>query len=194
MVAGGRHDLAGKRDRALLLLGFALAARRSELVALDVADLEDCPEGFRITIRRSKTDQEGAGAKVAVCRGSIACPVAAVKEWLAAAGIIEGPVFRPVGKGGRLRPGRLSPQMVALIVNAYAARLGLDPGAFSGHSLRSGFLTSAAATGRSGSNSMTVRCRAPVPITPPQRLMFRLTSMSSSGSGGLASVRTRAPF
>jgi site-specific recombinase XerD len=149
MVAGGKRDLAGKRDRALLLLGFALAARRSELVALDVADLEECPEGLRVTIRRSKTDQEGAGAVVAVCRGSIACPVAAVTEWLAAACIVEGPVFRQVGKGGRLLPGRLSPQNVALIVKAYAKRLGLDPGAFSGHSLRAGFLTSAAARGAS---------------------------------------------
>jgi site-specific recombinase XerD len=149
MVAGGERDLAGKRDRALLLLGFALAARRSELVALDVADVEECPEGLRVTIRRSKTDQEGAGAVVAVCRGSIACPVAAMKDWLAAASITEGPVFRPVGKGGRLLPNRLTPQSVALIVKAYAARLRLDPGAFSGHSLRSGFLTSAAARGAS---------------------------------------------
>jgi integrase len=101
------------------------------------------------TLRRSKTDQEGAGAVVAVCRGSIACPVAAVKGWLAAAGLIEGPVFRPVGKSGRLGPERLSSQKVALIVKASAARLGLDPRAFSGHSLRSGFLTSAAARGAS---------------------------------------------
>jgi site-specific recombinase XerD len=107
MVAGGRRDLVGKRDRALLLLGFAVAARRSELVALDVTDLEECPEGLRVTIRRSKTDQEGAGAVVAVCCGSISCPVAAVKDWLAAAGISEGPVFRPVGKGGRLGSERL---------------------------------------------------------------------------------------
>jgi integrase len=126
-----------------------LAARRSELVALDVADLEECPEGLRVTIRRSKTDQEGAGAVVAVCRGSIACPVAAVKEWLAAAGITEGPVFRRVNRGGRLLPGRLRAQSVGLIVKAYAARLGLDADAFSGHSLRSGFLTSAAARGAS---------------------------------------------
>jgi site-specific recombinase XerD len=145
MIASGGADLAGKRDRAVLLLGFALAARRSELVALDVADLEDCPEGLRVTIRRSKTDQEGAGAVVAVCRGSIACPVAAVKEWLAAANITEGALFRGVGKGGNLIPGRLTSQSVALIVKAYAARLRLDPDAFSGHSLRSGFLTSAAA-------------------------------------------------
>jgi integrase len=82
---------------------------------------------------------------VAVCRGSIACPVAAVKDWLAAAGITEGPLFRRVNKGGRLLPDRLAAQSVALIVKAYAARLGLDVEAFSGHSLRSGFLTSAAA-------------------------------------------------
>jgi site-specific recombinase XerD len=149
MVAGGARGLAGKRDQALLLLGFALAARRSELVALDVADLEECPEGLRITIRRSKTDQEGAGAVVAVCRGSIACPVAAVRDWLAAAGITEGPLFRRVGKGGKVLSDRLRAQSVAFIVKAYAARLGLDADAFSGHSLRSGFLTSAAARGAS---------------------------------------------
>jgi site-specific recombinase XerD len=149
MVAGSARGLAGKRDRALLLLGFALAARRSELVALDVANLEECPEGLRVTIRRSKTDQEAAGATVAVCRGSIACPVAAVRDWLAAAGITEGPVFRRVNKGGRLLPDRLRAQSVALIVKACAARLGLDADAFSGHSLRSGFLTSAAARGAS---------------------------------------------
>jgi integrase len=149
MVAGGGRGLTGKRDRALLLLGFALAARRSEVVALDVADLEECPEGLRVTIRRSKTDQEGAGAVVSVCRGSIACPVAAVKDWLAAAGLTDGPVFRRVGKGGRLLPDRLAAQSVAFIVKAYAGRLGLDADAFSGHSLRAGFLTSAAARGAS---------------------------------------------
>jgi hypothetical protein len=114
----------------------------------DVEGIE-CPEGLRITIRRSKTDQEGAGAVVAVCRGSIACPVAAVRDWLTAAGVTEGPVFRQVNKGGRLLPDRLRAQSVALIVKACAARLGLDPSLFSGHSLRSGFLTSAAARGAS---------------------------------------------
>jgi site-specific recombinase XerD len=130
MVAGSGGGLAGKRDRALLLLGFALAARRSELVALDVADLVECAEGLRVTIQRSKTDQEGAGAVVAVCRGSIACPVAAVREWLVAAGIAEGPLFRRVNKGGRLLSGRLRAQSVALIVKAYAARLGSMPTRF----------------------------------------------------------------
>jgi integrase len=100
-------------------------------------------------IRRSKTDQEGAGAVVAVCRGSIACPVAAVRDWLDAAGIIEGALFRRVGKGRRVLPDRLRAQSVAFIVKAYAARLGLDADVFSGHSLRSGFLTSAAARGAS---------------------------------------------
>jgi integrase len=103
----------------------------------------------RVTIRRSKTDQEGAGAVVAVCRGSIACPVAAVRDWLDAAGIIEGALFRRVGKGRRVLPDRLRAQSVAFIVKAYAARLGLDADVFSGHSLRSGFLTSAAARGAS---------------------------------------------
>ncbi len=149
MVAAHRTDLTGKRDRALLLLGFALAARRSELVALDVSDIEECPEGLRVRIRKSKTDQEGAGATIAVCRGSIACPVAAVRDWLAAANITEGPVFRPIAKGGKLKSTRLTAQSVALIVKAYAERLGFDPAAFAGHSLRAGFLTSAAAKGAS---------------------------------------------
>jgi integrase len=98
---------------------------------------------------RPKTDQEGAGAVAAVCRGSIACPVAAVKNWLSAAGIIEGPLFRRVRKGDWVLPDRLRAQSVAFIVKAYAAGLGLDADAFSGHSLRSGFLTSAAARGAS---------------------------------------------
>jgi site-specific recombinase XerD len=149
MVAANRIDLAGKRDRALMLLGFALAARRSELVALDVADLAECPEGLRVTIRRSKTDQEGAGAVVAVCKGSIACAVVALRDWLAAANITEGPIFRPIGKGGRVKDTRLTAQSVALIVKAHAAQLGFDPAAFAGHSLRAGFLTSAAAKGAS---------------------------------------------
>jgi hypothetical protein len=110
-------------------------------VALNVADLEECADGLRVTVRRSKTDQEGAGAVVAVCRGSIASPVAAVRDWLATAGITEGPLFGRVGKGGKVLPDRLRVQSVALIVKACAARLGLDADAFSGHSLRSGFLT-----------------------------------------------------
>jgi integrase len=97
-----RPGLPGLRDRAILLLAFSLAARRSELVSLDVEDLEECPEGLRVRIRRSKTDQEGRGAVVAVCRGSIACPVAAVLDYVKAAGITSGPVFRPIRRGDHI--------------------------------------------------------------------------------------------
>ena len=91
MLAHVPDTLTGKRDRALILLGFAGALRRSELVALTVADLADAPDGLRVLIRRSKTDQEGQGATIAVPNGSRLRPVAAVKAWLGAAGIEWGP-------------------------------------------------------------------------------------------------------
>jgi site-specific recombinase XerD len=137
------------RDRALLLFGFASAMRRSELAALDFEDIEETADGLRVTIRRSKTDQEGQGAVIAIPRGTIACPVAALKAWLEAAAISKGPVFRPIAKGERIQGARLTDRSIAAIVKAHAARVGLDPAAFAGHSLRSGFLTSAAARGAS---------------------------------------------
>jgi site-specific recombinase XerD len=146
-LAGG--GLANIRDRALLLFGFASAMRRSELAALDFEDIDETAEGLRVTIRRSKTDQEGHGDVIAVPRGTIACPVAALKAWLEAATITEGPVFRPIAKGERVSAARLTDRSIATIVKAHAARVGLDPAAFAGHSLRSGFLTSAAARGAS---------------------------------------------
>jgi site-specific recombinase XerD len=146
-LAGG--GLANIRDRALLLFGFASAMRRSELAALNFEDIEEIADGLRVTIRRSKTDQEGHGDVIAVPRGTIACPVAALKAWLEAAAITEGPVFRPVAKGERISDARLTDRSIANIVKVHAARVGLDPAAFAGHSLRSGFLTSAAARGAS---------------------------------------------
>ena len=140
-------SLIGQRDRALLTLGFAGAFRRSELVALTVADLTEAPDGLRVLIRRSKTDQEGQGQEIAIPRGYRLRPVAAVQEWLKVAGITEGPVFRPVAKGGRVMPEALSDRGVADIVKRYAARADLDPALFSGHSLRAGFLTSSAEAG-----------------------------------------------
>jgi integrase len=131
------------------LFGFASAMRRSELAALDVEDIEETADGLRVTIRRSKTDQEGHGDVIAVPRGTIACPVAALKAWLEAATITEGSVFRPIAKGERVQAARLTDRSVAAIVKAHAAQVGLDPAAFAGHSLRSGFLTSAAARGAS---------------------------------------------
>src|SRR5215471_4302386 len=148
MAANTGAGLKGLRDRALLLLGFAGAFRRSELVALDCEDIEDCESGLRITIRRAKTDQEGQGATIAIVRGSISCPVAAVQVWRSAAGISAGPLFRSIRKGGKLGD-RLTDQSVADIVKAHAERVGLDPRQFAGHSLRAGFLTSAAKRGAS---------------------------------------------
>jgi site-specific recombinase XerD len=149
MVAVPDRTIVALRDRAILLVGFAGAFRRSELVALDVADIEEVTEGLRITIRSSKTDQEGAGVVIAVPRGTLACPVLALKAWLDAAGILAGPLFRPINKSGKVGTGRLTAQSVALIVKTHAKRVDLDPKLFSGHSLRSGFITSAARRGAS---------------------------------------------
>jgi site-specific recombinase XerD len=149
MVAETTTDLKGLRDRTILLLGFAGAFRRSELVALNIADLEFCDGGLRVTIRRGKTDQEGFGATIAVARGSISCPVDAVRTWIKAAEISDGPLFRPVTRTGKITPRRLSARAVAELVKKYAHRAGLKAADFSGHSLRSGFLTSAAARGAS---------------------------------------------
>jgi site-specific recombinase XerD len=143
MALSTGQDLKGLRDRALLLIGFAGAFRRSELVALDLNDLEESELGYKVTIRHSKTDQEGVGQTIAIVRGSVACPVAALKAWLAAAGTTAGPIFRSVRKGGAVG-GRLPSQTVADIVKAHAERVGLDPALFAGHSMRSGILTSAA--------------------------------------------------
>ncbi|WP_298967726.1 site-specific integrase [uncultured Methylobacterium sp.] len=139
--------LTGKRDRALILLGFAGALRRSELVGLDVEDLTPAREGLLVQIRRSKTDQEGAGHEVPVPHGTKLKPVEAVRLWLAAAEITAGPVFVRIRRGGHATVDRLTPQSVALIVKARAKAARLDPDLFAGHSLRAGFVTSALESG-----------------------------------------------
>jgi site-specific recombinase XerD len=135
--------LTGKRDRALLAIGFAAALRRSELVALTVEDFERAPEGLRVHIRRSKTDQDASGHTVPVPAGSRLRPVALLDEWLAAAAITAGPVFLAIRKGGRISDRALTPQSVALIVKKWAKAAKLDPRLYAGHSLRAGFVTSA---------------------------------------------------
>lgn len=139
----------GCRDRALLLLGFAAALRRSELVAINVDDISIGDEGLTLTLRRRKTDQEGAGSKIGVVFGAnrLRCPVRAVERWMAAAGIDDGPLFRPVSKGGAVGTGGLSDRTVARTVKAAMAAIGADPAEFSGHSLRAGLATSAARAG-----------------------------------------------
>ena len=141
--------LVGLRDRALILLGFAGALRRSELVALDVSDLVRTEKGLLVTIRRSKTDQEAEGATIAIPRGGQDCPVTALETWLLAASVTEGPVFRPIGRSGKVLHRRLCDRAVTMTIKRYAKQTGLDAKAFSAHSLRSGFLTSAAANGAS---------------------------------------------
>src|SRR5215212_10286071 len=144
MLAHIPAGLAGQRDRAILVLGFSAALRRSELVALDVADLVPDHDGLRLMIRRSKTDQEGAGQEIAVPHGRHLKPVEAVRAWLAAARITDGPVFRPVSRTGTIRSARLTDRSIADIVKRYAIAAGLDLAQFSGHSLRAGFVTTAA--------------------------------------------------
>jgi site-specific recombinase XerD len=149
MVGGTGASLRALRNRAIILLGFAGAFRRSELVALNIADIEVTPEGMLVTLRRSKTDQEGLGRRVAIPRGEIACPVAALRGWLDAAGITEGAIFRRIfnRRAQRVTDRRLAPRNVAAIVKQGAARLGFDPSTFGGHSLRAGFVTSAVKRG-----------------------------------------------
>jgi site-specific recombinase XerD len=165
--SGRGGELRALRDRAILLLGFAAGMRRSELVALYVDDLEEAPEGLRVRIRRSKTDQEAEGRTVGVARGRHpeTDPVAAVRAWLDAAGIACGPLFRPVSMiDGSLGDGRLTDRNVARLVQRAARRAGLDPKAYGGHSLRAGLATSAALAGaaerdimrQTGHRSLTV--------------------------------------
>jgi site-specific recombinase XerD len=143
-------DLKGLRDRALLLLGFGGAFRRSELAALNVDDLEFTDDGLKVTIRRSKTDQEGVGVTIAIIKGATStCPVRALMEWLKGARIESGPLFRAVRKGNKVQETRLTPKSVCVIVKSYAAMIGLDAKTVGAHSLRSGFLTSAARRGAS---------------------------------------------
>jgi integrase len=144
IIAAIPTDVRGLRDKALLLVGFAGALRRSELVALDVSDLEEGTEGVIVRIRRSKIDQEGVGDFVSIPYGSRLRPVRALKDWLEAASITEGPLFRPIRRGGAVvEIERLTDRSVANILKVHAEAVGLDPTVFSGHSLRSGFVTSA---------------------------------------------------
>ena len=140
-------DLKAKRDRAMVLLGFAIAARRSELAALDVEDLRFDHRGLVVTIRRSKTDQEGIGAEIGVpyVANESLCGARAVSAWLDAAGITTGPVFRTFSKTRVLQANRIDGADVARLVKRVTGLAGIA-GDFAGHSLRAGFVTSAAAS------------------------------------------------
>src|SRR5262249_7066675 len=128
--------------------GFAGGFRRSELVGLDVSDIEPVLQGLVVTLRRSKTDPEGAGRRIGIPHGRTQnCPVAAVTDWLSRSAITDGPVVRPIHRHSHLQADRLSGDAVSEIVREHVAAIGIDPTGYSGHSLRSGFATSAAQAG-----------------------------------------------
>jgi integrase len=148
IMASLGYSLRDARDRALLLIGFAGAFRRSELSGIDCRSIERTAAGIVITIPKSKTDQEGQARHVAIPRSRNAiCPVQALHQWLERSGIKEGPVFRPVSRRGHVLPGQLSGDSIASIVKQRVRAIGLDPARYSGHSLRAGFVTSAANAG-----------------------------------------------
>ncbi|MCA0143961.1 site-specific integrase [Blastococcus sp. LR1] len=145
-------DLAGVRDRALLLVGFVGALRRSELAALTAADVAAHDNGLVLTLPRSKTNQTGQTAELVVLprAGNPArCPVVALRRWLQLSGITEGLVFRPVSKGNTVLHRGLHPETVNNLVQQAIARGGTDPTRFSAHSLRAGFVTYAHLRGAS---------------------------------------------
>jgi len=137
------------RDRALLLVGFATALRRSELVALDVEDVENHQEGVIVHKRRSKTDQEAAGERIEVAYGEhpFTCPVRAYRVWIDEAAITTGPVFRSVNRHGTVSERRLGAQSVAGVIKKHVTGLGYSSADFAGHSLRRGFSTEASRNG-----------------------------------------------
>ena len=151
MVDVADAGLIGARDRALILLGFAGAFRRSELVGLDVEDCAFGKDGLTVTLRRSKTDQDGSGRKVGIPYGSNpdTCPVRTIQAWIEMAGISGGPLFRSINRHGQGQVGRLAPIDVARVVKKLAVRAGFDPARYAGHSLRAGHATAAAIAGAS---------------------------------------------
>lgn len=136
----------GVRDRALLVIGFSGAFRRSELVALNVDDITEGADGLTVLIRRSKTDQESRGETIGLPYGSdsATCPVRTLRAWVTLAGITDGAIFRAIDRHGNVSDRRLGARAVAERVKRAALAIGLDPALYAGHSLRAGLITSAA--------------------------------------------------
>ena len=144
-----KEEIKKFRDRSIILIGFAGGFRRNEIVSLDCEDLDFVQEGLKIDIRRSKTDQFGEGFTKALpyFDSSQYCPVLSLKKWIEVSKITSGPVFRRFSKGSKLSKNRLTDQTVALLIKEYLKLAGIDNKNYSGHSLRSGFATSAAESG-----------------------------------------------
>ena len=153
-----KEEIKILRDRSILLIGFSGGFRRNEIVSLDYDDLDFVPEGLKLSIRRSKTDQFGEGIMKAIpyFDSSKYCPVVSLKKLLDLSKIKSGPVFRRFIKGSKLSENRLTDQTVALLIKEYLNLAGIDSKNFSGHSLRSGFATSAAESGVEERNIMAM--------------------------------------
>ena len=143
------QDIKKLRDKSIILIGFSGGFRRNEIVSLDYEDLDFVYEGLKITVKRSKTDQFGEGSIKALpyFEQSVYCPVTILKRWLNISKISKGPLFRRFLKGSKLTSYRLTDQTVALLIKDYLNIAGIDSKNYSGHSLRSGFATSAAESG-----------------------------------------------
>lgn len=135
------------RDRAIMALGLAAALRRSELVALEWRDVELVDKGLKLTLRHSKTDQEGEGQVIAVPAGKTLRPVERLQAWLAVRGCSAGPLFYRIDPQGRMTDKAMSDRSIARLIQKYAGRIGLNPEMVAGHSLRAGFLTEASRAG-----------------------------------------------
>ena len=144
-----KEEIKKLRDRTIILIGFSGGFRRNEIVSLDYDDLDFVPEGLKINIKRSKTDQFGEGFTKALpyFDSSRYCPVVSLKTWIEISKITSGPVFRRFIKGSKLSENRLTDQTVALLIKEYLNLTGIDSKNYSGHSLRSGFATTAAESG-----------------------------------------------
>ena len=144
-----KDEIKKLRDRTIILIGFSGGFRRNEIVSLDYNDLDFMKEGLKITLRRSKTDQFGEGSIKALpyFDNPQYCPVRSIQEWLKLSKISSGPLFRRFSKGSKLLEKRLTDQTVALLIKEYLNIAGIDSKNYSGHSLRSGFATSAAESG-----------------------------------------------
>lgn len=147
MLAACPDTTIGIRDAAMIAVAFSCAMRRSELIGLDVEDLQEKDDGLLVTIRKSKTDQEGRGQQIAVPFGIHIRPVELLQRWLTHAEISTGPIFRRVDRGGNISQHRIGDDAWVRRLKKYCRVAGLDPATFSGHSCRSGFLTSASEAG-----------------------------------------------
>ena len=144
-----KDEIKKIRDRSIILIGFSGGFRRNEIVSLDYDDLDFVPEGLKITLKRSKTDQFGEGTLKGLpyFDSSQYCPVLSLKKWIETSNIKSGPLFRRFSKGSKLTDYRLTDQTVALLIKKYLNLAGIDSKNYSGHSLRSGFATTAAESG-----------------------------------------------